>query len=112
LCSLSAFAQWDGTSAPWTQGNGTQANPYLIESPQHLAFLSDMVNAGVSNYQGQYFLLTQDISLSNQSWVPIGDETHPFKGHFNGGGHMIDSVLIDNNNYNYRGLWVILIMEV
>ncbi|MBQ3740609.1 MAG: InlB B-repeat-containing protein, partial [Bacteroidales bacterium] len=105
LCSISAFAQWDGTSAPWTQGNGTQTNPYLIETPQHLAFLSDMVNAGVSNYQGQYFLLTQDISLSNQSWVPIGDATHPFKGHFNGGGHIIDSVLIDNNNYNNRGLW-------
>ena len=106
VCAIfTAKAQWDGTSAPWTQGNGTQTNPYLIETPQHLAFLSDMVNAGVSNYQGQYFLLTQDISLSNQSWVPIGDASHPFKGHFNGGGHIIDSVLIDNNNYNNRGLW-------
>lgn len=29
---------WDGTMAAWTHGNGTQANPYLIESAQQLVF--------------------------------------------------------------------------
>ena len=101
---LSAHAQWDGTSAPWTQGNGTQANPYQISSAAHLAYLSDMVSGGVSSYQNQYFLLTQDISLSNQPWIPIGDETNPFKGHFNGGGHLIDSVYV-SSDITSRGLF-------
>ena len=104
---FAAHAQWDGTSSPWTQGNGTQSNPFQIETPQHLAYLSEMVSAGVSNYQNQYFLLTQDISLGNQTWVPIGDFYHPFKGHFNGGGHTIDSIFV-NSSQNYKGLFGII----
>lgn len=96
MIAIQSSAQWDGTSAPWTQGTGTESNPYLIESPQHLAYLADMVCAGVNDYNGKYFLLTQDISLSNQSWMPIGDYNHPFKGNFDGGGHIIDSCNIDN----------------
>lgn len=37
---LQATAQvWDGvTSQVWTQGEGSQSNPYLIETPAHLAY--------------------------------------------------------------------------
>ena len=99
-----SLAQWDGTSSPWTQGTGTESNPYLIESPQHLAYLADMVCSGMNDYNGKHFLLTHDISLSNQSWMPIGDNNHPFKGNFDGGGHTIDSMYI-NDNYTYAGLF-------
>lgn len=97
LCflTLPAFSQWDGTSSPWTQGTGTQTDPYQISSPQHLAYLADMVCAGVNDYNGKYFLLTQDISLSNLSWMPIGDSGHPFKGNFDGNKHVIDSCCIN-----------------
>ena len=104
FCAATAFAQWDGISTPWTQGTGTESNPYLISTPNQLAYLSDMVSAG-NNYSGKYFLLTNNISLSNQSWMPIGDETHPFKGNFDGGGHTIDSLNITNDSYQYKGLF-------
>lgn len=95
LSPFSLQAQWDGTSAPWTQGNGTQSNPYLIETPNHLAYLAEMVSGGVNNYQNKYFLLTNDISLSNQPWLPIGDASALiFRGNFDGGGHTIDSMYI------------------
>lgn len=105
MFAIQSSAQWDGTSAPWTQGTGAESNPYLIESPQHLAYLSDMVCAGVNDYNGKYFLLTQDISLSNQSWMPIGDYNHPFKGNFDGGGHIIDSCNIDNSTLTNVGFF-------
>lgn len=105
MIAIQSSAQWDGTSAPWTQGSGTESNPYLIECPQHLAYLADMVCAGVNDYSGKHFLLTQDISLSNQSWMPIGDENHPYKGNFDGGGHTIDSLCIFNTTYTDAGLF-------
>lgn len=105
LFAVPVFSQWDGTSSPWSQGTGTQSDPYQISSPHHLAFLADMVTSGVNDYEGKYFLLTQDISLSNQSWMPIGDEEHAFKGYFDGGGHTIDSIYVNNTTYSYTGLF-------
>lgn len=99
------WAQWDGTALPWEHGTGTQQDPYRIENANQLAFLAEMVSGGVNTYTGKYFVQTADIDLSNQSWLPIGNEEHPFKGHFDGGGHRIDSMMVDNNTYQYKGLF-------
>ena len=66
---------WDGTWETWTQGSGTQADPYLIETPQHLAWLARQVNNGVSMYNGVYFRLTNDLDLNSEEWtlIPIVD---------------------------------------
>ena len=107
ICAfITTHAQWDGTSAPWTQGSGTQANPYLIETPQQLAYLSDMVSGGVSSYQNTYFLQTTDLDMTNRPWTPIGDDTsRAFKGHYNGGNHQIERVFVNNSTYNFQGLF-------
>lgn len=99
-----ASAQWDGTTAPITQGSGTESDPYRINTPQQLAFMSDMVSGGIGSYQSAYYLLTQDISLSNQPWAPIGDDLHPFSGQFDGGGHTVDSVSV-SSAYTKRGFF-------
>lgn len=104
FCETSIFAQWDGTSAPWTQGTGSENNPYLIESPQHLAYLSDMVLGQIDSYAGKYFLLTNDIDLNNQPWAPIGTQTNRFQGNFDGGNHQITGLNITAAN-TYRGLF-------
>lgn len=71
---------WDGTAEPWSQGSGTQEDPYLIESAQNLAYLSEAVNKSYSN--GEYdtpafadtcFLLTVDVDLRGD----YGLEIHP-----------------------------------
>ena len=62
LTSVMVEAQtsvWDGSRKLWTRGEGTENNPYLIESAENLAFLAYMVNKGFET-QGLYFRLTTD----------------------------------------------------
>lgn len=83
-----AFAQlsiWNGSSDIWTKGAGTETSPYLIESAEQLAFISDMVNGGVTTYENTYFKLMTNIDLNNLTWIPIGSSvTNCFKGYFDG----------------------------
>ena len=124
LMGLALNAQisvWDGTSEPWSQGSGTQEDPYLIESAQNLAFLSEAVNKYYSN--GEYdtpafadtcFLMTVDIDLRGDygfEWHPIGNEASAighkhFAGNFDGGGHVISKMKFYNDLISdYYGLF-------
>ena len=102
------FAQvdnWDGTAVQWTHGTGTQADPYLIESAENLAWISEMVNNGVTTYEGVYFRMTTDLDMQNIEWVPIGNsETNSFRGKFDGDNHFIDNISI-TGSYDYSGLF-------
>lgn len=93
VVSTTTFAKWNGTSTPWTHGNGSIQQPFLIENAEQLAFLSDMVLSGTT-YSNKYFKLTNNISLSNVKWTPIGNATNAFQGHFDGNGLTIDSIQI------------------
>lgn len=72
-----AASTWDGTipsantSYTFSGGAGTSSNPYQIDTAADLAQLAANVNAGTT-YGGIYFVLTDDIDLNNQEWVPIG----------------------------------------
>ena len=130
LTGIVAEAQtsvWDGSRKIWTRGSGTETDPYLIESAEQLAFLSYMVNKSFDT-QGLYFFLTTDIDLNgseDQQWKPIGlydkgfdedgcDRGKPyntgynpypmFRGHFDGGGHVISNIYVDNEG-GYAGLF-------
>ena len=122
LTGMMAEAQtsvWEGKRSLWTRGEGTESNPFLIESADNLAFLSYMVNKGVDTH-GLYFELTTDIDLKGSEtnpWIPIGmgnrwysddgcdriiDPTfrnNNFSGHFNGGGYSIYNLYVDGLNY-------------
>ncbi len=51
------------------EGNGTDANPYLIQSIEDLVAFATNVNAG-ETYTGKYFELTQDLDFySDKSYV-------------------------------------------
>lgn len=103
--AVTASAAWDGTSAPWTNGDGTAENPYLIENEQHLAALGESVLAG-ETYEGKHFLLTSDLDFDGRNFAPIGlydeytiegeafSESKPFLGVFDGGFHTIDKMRI------------------
>ena len=88
LCvSSMLFAQlsiWNGSSDIWTKGAGTEASPYLIESAEQLAFISDMVNGGVTTYENTYFKLMTNIDLGQSAWIPIS-----FSGSIDGNNHTI-----------------------
>lgn len=78
------------------QGAGTSPNPYLLQSKEDLAQLAIDVNAG-QTYAGIYFELTADIDLQSTEWTPIGNDTNPFKGIFDGKSHVVKNLLITSS---------------
>lgn len=89
---------WDGTSkAPWTKGSGTESDPYLIETPEQLAFLSDKVSAS-DDCLGIYFTQTNDFDMGGHTFVPIGvSSANPFKGTYNGNNKSISNLMLNGS---------------
>ena len=102
---------WDGTYTPWTNGTGTEADPFLIENAQQLAYLANRVNNGldaagghVSNHSLHYKLMI-DVNLNGSQsfqWTPIGywiSETnyYSFGGHFDGNNHTVSGLYINSS---------------
>lgn len=67
------------------QGNGTEANPYIITNAEELASL---------NNASSYYVLGNDIDLSGISWTPV----EGFTGQLDGRGHSISNVEIKAGN--------------
>ena len=72
-------------------GDGSGAYPYQISTPEELGYFAKIANTLPA---GTYVDLTNDIDLGAHLWLPIGDSTHPFTGHFNGKGHLISNMTI------------------
>ena len=97
---------WNGSAEIWTQGQGTQSSPYLIENAQQLAYIAEMVNGGVTHYDGTYFKLTTDVYIDSITvWQPIGlNSTYYFGGHFDGDNHTV-SLYLTTNSMVYVGIF-------
>ena len=116
-----AAASWSyPTSKPKTPfggGDGSQGNPYRIETAQHLANLAYMVTDKNTTYKNKYFILTNDITLNDdvlndkgtglkndessyKLWTPIGEYgrlyNDDFMGIFDGKGHTIRGMVCIN----------------
>ena len=101
------------------EGSGSQESPYKISSASDLTTLASEVNGGTS-YSGYYFQLTDDIDLNGVAFTPIGSSVttgngpqatttlYPFSGQFDGAGHYISGITIDNNSSNNQGLFGVI----
>ena len=94
---------WDGTAVAFTQGRGTKEEPWLIENAEQLAYLAQQVNNG-TDYRWKHFLLFSDLDLNGNEWMPIGTDSNPFWGGFDGGGHTITGMTITGDG-DYVGLF-------
>ena len=109
--SLSSYAAWNGDATAWTQGDGSEQNPFLIENEAQLSHLQQTVTAG-ETYQGKFFRLTADLDMAGKQMPSIGNyndyttqenpelvrESKVFRGTFDGNFHTIDNLTIVNNN--------------
>ena len=86
---------WDGTAIAdgFAAGDGTQDDPFQIETAAQLAHFAKTVNEGEA-YLHKYIVLTADIDLANKEWTPIGNHSNPFKGNFNGDNHTVTGMQI------------------
>ncbi len=88
----------------YSGGAGTKANPYLISNKADLKYLSE--TAGESN---KHFLQTADIHFNSadfmpggdfynagKGFIPLGKATSNFRGSYNGGMHVIDSLYMND----------------
>ena len=103
------FGSFYAQAQSWS-GSGTSSSPYLITNPAELEALAIEVNGGTS-FAGTYFELNADIDLSNYTsgvgWIPIGGYELGgfFAGHFDGKGHKIINLTIDEGNVTEIGLF-------
>lgn len=69
-----------------------------IETAAELIKFAENVNAG-NDYSGKTVQLTDDIDLPEGSdWTPVGTQSTPFRGTFDGGGHTVSGYKLGNVN--------------
>lgn len=82
--------------------------PQTIGSLDELKAFRNAVNNG-EQYKGSSnnsVVLTADIDLASETnWTPIGTESHPFDGVFDGGGHTIQNLCINRPEEDNVGLF-------
>lgn len=115
-----AYAKWIPASNPqawngsvsngYAGGSGTEADPYLIETPGQLAYM-------VNNAYAEYYKLMKDIDLggidlgdgtwTGPEWKPISgpEGIDIFAGTFDGNSHVIKNIYIDESSKNDLGLF-------
>ncbi len=97
-----------GLLAQFAGGSGTDEDPYLVETAAHLN--------NVRNYISSSFRQIADIDLGvapyNQGvgWIPIlgqGPSFLGFQGKYNGSGHVISNLIINNTSASSSGFFKI-----
>ncbi|MCP4712047.1 MAG: LamG domain-containing protein [Planctomycetes bacterium] len=84
-------------TVPW-QGIGTEGDPYQIGTVEHLQKLS--INSVYWDDPCNFFEVTTDIAIDSGTVIdPIGNDTIPFKGNFNGGGYTISGLTQSGSSY-------------
>ena len=81
---------WRNYTSSFTYQNGA----FIISTPEELAYLSSQVKGGNLITEGVIFRLTNDLDMSNRYFTPIGTQTNPFKGTFEGNNYSIKNLTI------------------
>lgn len=80
----------------WTD----DADILVIKEADDIGRFSELVNSGTT-FEGKTVIMVKNLSLSGVSnFEPIGTETNPFKGTFNGNGYTISGIDISSTGSN------------
>ena len=96
--STAPSGNWtDYKAQAYSQGSGTEADPYVIRTAAELACFAANVTGGNTD-KSKCFVLGDDINLAEHLWTPIGNLTpgNPasFSGTFDGNGHVIRNMTV------------------
>ena len=85
------------------EGAGDDDDPYIIENEEQLIA---MLNGEIGPSSKAYYELANDITVTASHWTPIGDNgENSFNGVFDGKGHTISGLTLENSHYEYIGLF-------
>ena len=113
------------------EGVGTKDNPYQIKTKEELYWFAELVNGTLTDDNGNPIpadtdacaVLTKNITINEnvlntdgslnsgtfEPWTPMGNETDPYTGTFDGNGHTISGLYLDivesSEKYLYAGLF-------
>jgi hypothetical protein len=97
-----------GSSAMPT-GSGTSMDPHLINSLAHLQWIVEDDSRWNKHYKQTADIDASVTSLScfnsGNGWVPIGNGSVQFTGTYDGDGHRISNLYIDQTGYTYAGFF-------
>ncbi|HBJ11516.1 MAG TPA: hypothetical protein DDY61_07565 [Ruminococcaceae bacterium] len=113
---------WSGKLATkFAGGTGTKSDPYLISTPEQLAFLVDKSISEQGATKGKYYKLTHDIKLNDVSksdwksklpndWYYSSDSSKAFEGHFDGNGHVVFGIYVNEtlSSTSFAGLFPVV----
>ena len=99
------------THASESEAGDCENNPILISSAKQLQDLAWAVSFKEGNEAAaqKYYMLTADIDFSGYSYAwgggtdsfPFGHDARPFRGHFDGNGHVIKNFTVTANSGGY-----------
>ena len=85
---------WDGSIAEgFASGDGTEANPYIIETAKEFRYLA-------TNNNGSYYKIENDIDLNNIEWI-----CKDFRGYLDGNHKKIYNLSINSNAGSWQGIF-------
>ena len=113
--TVGSLTPWSGETADsFSSGNGTEEDPYIIETAEQLAFFASQVNAG-ETFEGKFISIIKSINLGNKEFTPIGvgptgetpnnwDWSGYFNGTLDGKGNVITGIKITQPTMHGVGL--------
>ena len=103
------YLQWQGNEnipyppSPFAGGSGTDVDPYQVATAEQLDSVRD--------YLDKHFIQTADINLGTApwnedgGWEPIGNNSNPFNGSYDGDIYKITGLTINRPSAYYQGLF-------
>jgi hypothetical protein len=101
-CIVISVLAYASNAYGYSGGSGSSDAPYLISTPEDWQIFCNSPNDVNAN---NYFALTNNLNLSGYAVTELGNDTVPFLGSFDGGGHTIYGFAVTNLPYNYCGLF-------
>ena len=110
-CTFKVPARLQFCTKYFCGGDGTENNPYIIANIKQLQNLGEWETSHDANHKYYYFKLGSDIDASvtkdwnsGKGFIPISN----FTGSFDGGGHTISGLYINDSNDNCVALFTSL----
>lgn len=74
------------------QGDGSESNPYLIATADDFITFSNFVAEHRTGFEGEHFMLTDDIDFTGKDFPVVGSEEVFFSGILDGNGHSVSGI--------------------
>lgn len=91
------------------EGEGTEASPYLISTPEQMNTLANLIDISKSGMEGKYFRLTADLDFTGIDYKIISSITdEQFDGVFDGNGKKITNLTISTPDATNAALFGVI----